>query len=70
MTTNIYILRLEGGRYYVGKSDNVMKKIAEGYMLQGGVCKDGVAYIQALVKSNKPQANLLSNNANLLGMSS
>lgn len=25
-TTNIYILRLEGGRYYVGKSDNVMKR--------------------------------------------
>lgn len=26
MTTNIYILKLEGGRYYVGKSDNVMKR--------------------------------------------
>jgi hypothetical protein len=26
MTTNIYILRLEGGRYYVGKSDNVMNR--------------------------------------------
>ena len=24
--TNIYILRCEGGRYYVGKSDNVMKR--------------------------------------------
>jgi predicted GIY-YIG superfamily endonuclease len=24
--TNIYILRLEGGRYYVGKSDNVMNR--------------------------------------------
>jgi predicted GIY-YIG superfamily endonuclease len=26
MTTNIYVLKLEGGRYYVGKSDNVMKR--------------------------------------------
>jgi predicted GIY-YIG superfamily endonuclease len=26
MSTNIYVLRLEGGRYYVGKSDNVMKR--------------------------------------------
>ena len=26
MSTNIYILRLEGGRYYVGKSDNVMNR--------------------------------------------
>jgi cellular nucleic acid-binding protein len=25
-TTNIYVLRLEGGRYYVGKSDNVMNR--------------------------------------------
>ena len=25
MTTNIYVFRLEGGRYYVGKSDDVMK---------------------------------------------
>jgi predicted GIY-YIG superfamily endonuclease len=24
--TNIYILRLEGGRYYIGKSDNVMNR--------------------------------------------
>jgi predicted GIY-YIG superfamily endonuclease len=24
--TNIYILRLEGGRYYVGKSDNIQKR--------------------------------------------
>lgn len=23
-TTNIYVLQLEGGRYYIGKSDNVM----------------------------------------------
>jgi predicted GIY-YIG superfamily endonuclease len=26
MTTNIYILRLEGGRYYVGKTDNIKKR--------------------------------------------
>jgi predicted GIY-YIG superfamily endonuclease len=26
MKTNIYILRLEGGRYYIGKSDNVMSR--------------------------------------------
>ena len=26
MSTNIYILRLEEGRYYVGKADNVMKR--------------------------------------------
>ena len=26
MTTNIYVLKLEGGRYYVGKTDNVMKR--------------------------------------------
>ncbi len=24
--TNIYVLRLEGGRYYIGKSDDVMKR--------------------------------------------
>jgi len=29
MLTNIYILRLQGGRYYVGKSDNVMKRYGE-----------------------------------------
>ena len=27
--TNIYILRLEGGRYYVGKSDNIMNRYAQ-----------------------------------------
>jgi predicted GIY-YIG superfamily endonuclease len=27
--TSIYVLRLEGGRYYVGKSDNVMKRYEE-----------------------------------------
>lgn len=26
MTTNVYVLRLEGGNYYVGKSDNVMNR--------------------------------------------
>jgi len=26
MATNIYILKLEGGRYYVGKTDNVMNR--------------------------------------------
>ena len=25
-TTNIYVLRLEGGRYYIGKSDNIMNR--------------------------------------------
>ena len=25
-TTNVYVLRLEGGRYYVGKTDNVMNR--------------------------------------------
>jgi len=29
MTTSIYILRLEGGHYYVGKSDNVMTRYEE-----------------------------------------
>ena len=33
-TTNIYILRLEGGRYYVGKSDNVMNRYQQH--LNGG----------------------------------
>ena len=27
--TNIYILRLEGGKYYVGKSDNPTKRYQE-----------------------------------------
>ena len=30
-TTNIYILRLEGGRYYVGKSDNVLDRYQQHY---------------------------------------
>lgn len=29
MTTNIYILKLEGGRYYVGKTENPMKRYQE-----------------------------------------
>ena len=29
MTTNIYILKLQFGRYYVGKSDNVQKRYNE-----------------------------------------
>jgi len=28
-TTNIYVLRLEGGNYYIGKSDNVIKRYQE-----------------------------------------
>jgi predicted GIY-YIG superfamily endonuclease len=26
MSTNIYVLRLEGGRYYIGKSDNIIHR--------------------------------------------
>ena len=56
--------------------DDVMKKMAEGYILQGGLSYyEGTqsrfpsrAYRQALVKSNKPLRNLLANNANLLNM--
>ncbi len=29
MSTNIYILKLQGGKYYVGKSDNPMKRYQE-----------------------------------------
>ena len=29
MTTNLYILRLQGERYYIGKSNNLSKRIAE-----------------------------------------
>jgi predicted GIY-YIG superfamily endonuclease len=29
MSTSIYVLRLEGGRYYIGKSDNVIKRYQE-----------------------------------------
>jgi predicted GIY-YIG superfamily endonuclease len=29
MTTNIYILKLQGGKYYVGKSENPMKRYQE-----------------------------------------
>ena len=51
--------------------DDVMKKMAEGYILQGGLSYyEGTkrAYRQVLVKSNKPPRNLLANNANLLNM--
>ena len=54
--------------------DDVMKKMAEGYILQGGISYyEGTkiplrSYRQALVKSNKPPRNLLANNANLLNM--
>jgi hypothetical protein len=56
--------------------DDVMKKMAEGYILQGSLSYyEGTkspypsrAYRQALVKSNKPLRNLLANNANLLNM--
>lgn len=30
-TTNIYVLRLEGGKYYVGKTDNLTKRIEEHF---------------------------------------
>jgi predicted GIY-YIG superfamily endonuclease len=29
MSTTIYVLRLQGGKYYVGKSDNVLERIRE-----------------------------------------
>lgn len=29
MSTNIYILRLKGGKYYVGKTDNILKRYDE-----------------------------------------
>jgi hypothetical protein len=48
-------------------TENVMKKMAEGYILQGGVSYN-TKYYQALVKSNSPPRNLLSNNTNLLSM--
>ena len=48
-------------------TENVMKKMAEGYILQGGVSYNA-KYYQALVKSNNPPRNLLSNNTNLLSM--
>lgn len=37
MTTNIYILKLEGGRYYVGKTDNPMKRYQEHLNGSGSV---------------------------------
>jgi predicted GIY-YIG superfamily endonuclease len=30
-TTNIYVLRLEGGNYYVGKTDNIYKRYGEHF---------------------------------------
>ena len=35
MSTNIYILRLQGARYYVGKSDNVMKRYEQHLLGKG-----------------------------------
>ena len=35
MTTNIYVLRLEGGRYYVGKTDNVPQRFQQHLHGQG-----------------------------------
>ena len=29
MTTNLYVLRLQGGRYYIGKSNDLNKRIAQ-----------------------------------------
>ena len=29
MKTNVYILKLEGGKFYIGKSDNVLKRYQE-----------------------------------------
>lgn len=56
-------------------TEDVMKKMAEGYILQGGVSYMALSppshkktYCQALVKSKKPSKNLLENNANLLNM--
>jgi predicted GIY-YIG superfamily endonuclease len=37
MTTNIYVLELEGGRYYVGKSDNPMQRYMEHLEGRGSV---------------------------------
>ena len=35
MITNIYVLRLEGGRYYVGKTDNVPQRFQQHLQGQG-----------------------------------
>ena len=35
MTTNIYVLRLEGGRYYIGKTDNVPQRFQQHLHGQG-----------------------------------
>ena len=62
-----------GGTELNSFTENVMKKMAEGYILQGGVSYNAIdyskkTYHQALVKSNSPPRNLLSNNTNLLSM--
>ena len=50
-------------------TENVMKKMADGYILQGGVSYSQPSqYRQALVKSSKPPRNFLANNTNLLGI--
>ena len=47
-TTNIYILRLEGNRYYIGKSDNVQYRIQQHF--------NGSVYASAWTKKYKPIA--------------
>jgi predicted GIY-YIG superfamily endonuclease len=46
--TNIYILRLEGNRYYIGKSDNVQYRIQQHF--------NGSVYASAWTKKYKPIA--------------
>ena len=36
-STNIYVLRLEGGRYYIGKTDNVVKRYQQHLSGNGSV---------------------------------
>lgn len=60
---------IEGNDSETFKTD-IMKKMSEGYVLQGGVSyvpKPGkINYIQAMVKQKEPLRNLLANNTNLL----
>lgn len=35
MTTNIYVLRLEGNRFYIGKTDNVQQRLQQHMQGQG-----------------------------------
>ena len=42
-------------------TDDVMKKMAEGYILQGGISSTGASYHQALVKSNSHYKNIFAN---------